>query len=138
MMLRIAPVLLRGAIVGAVAMVAATGWAGGASAQEQKADEEIVLVAGSVDCRYQLRPNETVICSTPILAAMDLQMVTLFNVLNALVKPEVGIEMSAGQQVFLKTREACANDGECIGQVTAKRIGELDVILKDIASRGPY
>jgi uncharacterized protein len=137
MMLRNAPVLLRGAIAGAVAMVAAAGWAGAASAQE-KAEDELVLVAGSVDCRYQLRPVETVICGTPVLAAMDLQMVTLFNVLNALVTSEVGVEMAAGHQVFLKTREACANDGECIGQVTAKRIGDLDDILKDIASRGPY
>ncbi len=138
MMLRIAPVFLRGAIAGAVAMVVAAGWVSGACAQDQAAAEPPVLVAGTVDCRDQLRPVENVICGAPVLAAMDLQMITLFNVLNLLVQPDVGVEMAATQQLFLKTREACANDAGCVGQVIAKRIGELDSILKDIASRGPY
>jgi len=91
-----------------------------------------------VDCRYQLRPVETAICNTPVLAAMDIQMITLYSALNQLVNPEVGVVMSADQETFLKTREACSSDVTCIGESYAARIGELDKILKDIASRGPY
>ncbi|WP_436641177.1 lysozyme inhibitor LprI family protein [Microbaculum sp. FT89] len=131
--------MLRNAILAALAMVAVGIGATGASAQEQtQAEDTMTLVAGTVDCRYQLRPIETAICTAPVLAAMDLQMITLYNVLNALVKPETGVEMAATQQAFLKSREACTSDPECIGQAIARRIGELDVILKDIASRGPY
>lgn len=131
--------MLRNAIFAALATVAVAFGAAGASAQEQtQADDKMTLVAGTVDCRYQLRPVETAICSTPVLAAMDLQMITLYNVLNALVKPETGMEMAASQQAFLKARESCTGDPECIGQTIAQRIGALDTILKDIASRGPY
>jgi uncharacterized protein len=120
--------------------VAAVGVAAFAplQASAQQAGDEPTLVAGTIDCRYQLRPVDTTICTTPILAAMDLQMITLFNVLNHLVKPEVGVEMAATQEAFMKTRAACSTDVDCIGQTTARRISELDVILKDIASRGPY
>ncbi|MEJ8573793.1 hypothetical protein [Microbaculum marinum] len=97
-----------------------------------------VLVAGTIDCRYQIRPAETAICSTPVLAAMDIQMVTLFNILNLLVNEEVGAVMAADQQEFLRERSACAADVNCIGESYAARIGALDRILKDIASRGPY
>ena len=136
MMFRNARILLRTAVVGALATFA---FSQAASAQQDaKESEEMVLVAGTVDCHFPVRPTETTICSTPVLAAMDLQMITLYNILNALVKPEVGIELATGQQVFIKEREVCASDIDCIGKVTATRIGELDNVLKDIASRGPY
>ena len=102
------------------------------------ADEAPVLIADTVDCRYQLRPDEIAICNTPVLAAMDIQMGTLFKVLNLLVNKEVGTVMAADQQAFLRARSNCASDGNCIGQAYAARIGELDNILKDIASRGPF
>lgn len=107
-------------------------------AMAQDNQEEQVLVAGTVDCRYQLRPVETAICSTPVLAAMDIQMITIYNILNLLVNSQVGVVMSADQEVFLKARESCSSDAGCIGEAYAARIGELDAILKDIASRGPY
>lgn len=136
--------MYRNAIVGGLALIATASGLTGASAQTQPQpqaqgqSQEQVLVAASVDCRYQLRPVETAICSTPVLAAMDIQMVTLFNTLNLLVKPEVGVDMAAKQQDFLKARESCGPEVNCIGQATAERISELDAILKDIASRGPY
>ena len=72
-----------------------------ATAQDNaEEDREQLLIAGTVDCRYQLRPAEVAICGTPVLAAMDLQMTTLFNILNLLVKQETALEMAATQQQF--------------------------------------
>lgn len=136
--------ILRNAIAGALSLAAAAGFAAVASAQQQQQQQDqqqaegLLLVAGTIDCRYQLRPLDTAICSTPVLAAMDIQMITLFNALNLLVKSEVAIDMAADQQDFLKSRELCGTDSVCIGQAMAERIAELDGILKEIASRGPY
>jgi uncharacterized protein len=116
------------------------GAATGAQAQTQpkQQDDEMVLVTGTVDCLHALRPVETAICSAPVLAAMDIQMITLYNIVNVLVKPEVATSLAAEQQIFLRTREACGPDFNCIGEIVATRINELDGILRDIASRGPY
>ena len=122
----------------AIALMAIGLSATAAAAQQEQAGEEPTLVALSIDCRYQLRPAETTICSSPVLAAMDIQMMTLFNVLNLLANQEVAVVMAADQDAFLRVRAACASDAQCIGEAYALRIGELDKILKDIASRGPY
>jgi|GEM_PF-2233773 len=135
-----ARVFSREAIIGAAALAAVSIFVGSASAQDQQAQENDgpLLVAGTVDCRYALRPAETAICNTPVLAAMDIQMDTLFKVLSSLVKPEVGVELANSQEIFLKEREACATDVECIGTTTAARIGDLDAVLKRLAAAGPY
>jgi len=119
--------------IGLTIMAAATP-----AVAQQQAGEEPSLVALSIDCRYQLRPAETTICSSPVLAAMDIQMMTLFNVLNLLANQEVAVVMASDQEAFLRVRSACASDAQCIGEAYALRISELDKILKDIASRGPY
>ncbi len=128
--------MFRNAIFAGFALAVAALGAQGASAQQQQ--DQQTLVAGTVDCRFQVRPVDSAICGTPVLAAMDLQMLTLFKVLEVLVKPETATELAVGQETFLKARETCGGDADCIGQITANRIGELDRVLKDIASRGPY
>jgi uncharacterized protein len=135
--MRFRKAMMRALFIGGLALTSSA-----ASAQDaQTADGESeapLLVADTVDCRYQVRPDEVAICNAPVLAAMDIQMGTLFKVLNLLVNKEVGTVIAADQQEFLKVRASCASDANCIGQAYVTRIGELDKVLKDIASRGPY
>lgn len=108
------------------------------SARAQDTDDEPLYITGTIDCRSAIRPYESTVCGNGVLAAMDLQMQTLFQVVQKLVQPQVAAQLAAGQQAFFKVREACADDANCIGQSYATRIQEIDSVLQGLIARGPY
>lgn len=109
-----------------------------AGALAQAAGDGPLYITGTIDCRSAIRPYENTVCANGVLAAMDLQMQTLYQVVQQLVQPQVAAQLAAGQQAFLRVREACADDATCIGQSYASRIQEIDKVLQDLIARGPY
>ncbi|TCT11395.1 hypothetical protein EDC22_104152 [Tepidamorphus gemmatus] len=109
-----------------------------AGVRAQSAGDEPRYITGTIDCRVAIRPYESTVCSNGVLAAMDLQMQTLYQVVQQLVQPQVAAQLAAGQQAFFRVREACADDATCIGQSYASRIQEIDAVLQELIARGPY
>lgn len=121
------------AVVAAAPLISPT-----AGARAQGASDEPLYITGTIDCRSAIRPYESTVCANGVLAAMDLQMQTLYQVVQKLVQPQVAAQLAAGQQAFFRIREACADDANCIGQSYATRIQEIDTVLQGLVARGPY
>jgi uncharacterized protein len=81
------------------------------------------------DCGTAMRPDQTTICSSPQLAAMDLQMQTLYTVVAKFLSDSELADLQAGQKAFLDARAGCGEDFQCIGTGYARRIGQLDTLV---------
>ncbi len=64
------------------------------------------------DCSGDLSPTEETICSTNLLAKADAQLAGLYRQAVAAATDAAG--MKAAQRQFLKTRDACKTDADCI------------------------
>lgn len=125
-------------VVAGAGLAAAAILSSVAGSHAQQGSGEPLYITGTIECSSAIRPYETTVCSHGVLAAMDLQMQTLYRVVERLVKPEAGLKLEADHQAFLRAREACAGDANCLGQTYAGRIQQIDQVLQDIVSRGPY
>jgi uncharacterized protein len=47
-------------------------------------------------------------------------------------------DIGDAQVQWLKTREACGRDVACLSRAYSDRIQQLNAVISDIASRGPY
>lgn len=90
------------------------------------------LVA-SFDCNSAIRPDQTAICSSPQLAAMDIQASTLFTVVQKFVDASELTDLQATERAFLNHRAGCGDDFQCIGEAYAVRINELGQLVNDAA-----
>ena len=55
----------------------------------------------SFDCDAAIRPDETTVCSSPDLAAMDVQLSTLQTVVKKFVSPAETRDLNAGRAAFI-------------------------------------
>ncbi len=108
--------------------------AGGEQGSQPQANEQTAPFVTTFDCNSAMRPDQTAICSSPQLAAMDLQTATLFTVVKKFLTPAEQQQLEGGQKGFLDTRAACGADFQCIGQVYVRRMGQLDDVLTAAAN----
>ncbi len=81
---------------------------------------------------------EHAICRTYSLGQAEARMATLFGIATSLVAMGQRGDIHDQQAQWLKTREACGGDIDCLTAAYEARIGELNKVIEDIASRGPY
>jgi uncharacterized protein len=66
------------------------------------------------------------------------RMATLYAVDMSLVAMGQRGDIGDAQRQWLKTRDACGSDIGCLSKAYGDRIEELDALIHDITSRGPY
>lgn len=91
-----------------------------------------------LDCAKTKSPAEKTICKSYVLGQAEARMATLFGITTSLVAMGQRGDIQDAQAEFLKTRDACGRDGACLTKVYKARIAQLDKVIAEIASRGPY
>lgn len=94
--------------------------------------------AASFNCARAKTSDEKTICASRTLGEADVRMATLFDVDTHLVAMGSRGDIQDAQSAWLKSRHACGKSYSCLKASYDKRIGELQAIFNDIASRGPF
>jgi uncharacterized protein len=89
-------------------------------------------------CSKARSPAELTICRTYSLGQDEARMATLFGIATSLVAMGQRGDIRDRQAEWLKTRDGCGSDVGCLTSAYDARIAELDKVIADIASRGPY
>lgn len=90
--------------------------------------------AASFDCeRANLAADEKVICDTRTLNDADVKMVTTFDILTGLLAMGNRGKLQDEQSAWLKKRQACGEDVECIRASYTERLKQLDEAYKNLS-----
>ena len=65
-------------------------------------------------------------------------MATLYGIATSLVAMGQRGELNDTQREWLAERDRCGDDTGCLTMLYARRIRQLNAVIDDIASRGPY
>ncbi|MBA4791959.1 MAG: DUF1311 domain-containing protein [Rhizobiales bacterium] len=112
----------RGAMVGALLLLAGTGGA----------------QAASFDCKAAKEPDEKAICASMALSDLDVRMATLYEVAGHLVAMGQRGMLQDEQREFLKSRAACGAKAACLSAAYEARIKAITGVLQSIYARGPF
>jgi uncharacterized protein len=91
-----------------------------------------------LNCEKAASPSERTICGNYMLGQQEARMATLFSVATSLVPMGRRGDIEDAQRKWLKQRAACGKDVNCLTRAYDARIRELNAVISDIASRGPY
>ena len=91
-----------------------------------------------LDCRRANAPALSAICGTYSLGQAEARMATLFGIATSLVAMGQRGDLVDTQRHWLAERDRCGDDTDCLHDAYARRIRQLNAVIEDIASRGPY
>jgi uncharacterized protein len=91
-----------------------------------------------LDCTKTNSEAERVICTNYELGQKEARMATLFEVTTALVAMGQRGEIRDDQHIFLKERDACRSNIDCIQNIYDARINRLEAVISQIKERGPF
>ncbi|EJW09907.1 bacteria like putative lipoprotein [Rhodovulum sp. PH10] len=91
-----------------------------------------------IDCKKAETPADRTVCGNYAPGQDEARMATLYGIATSLVAMGQRGDIEDAQRAFIRDREACGADVACLKRVYATRIGQLDEVIADIASRGPY
>ena len=88
--------------------------------------------AASFDCNRARTSDEKAICDNRALNDADVRMVTTFDLLSGLIAMGARGTLQDQQAAWLKERQACGADVDCIKRAYDKRMQQLDQAYKNI------
>jgi uncharacterized protein len=91
-----------------------------------------------LDCTKTNSEAQRVICTNYGLGQIEARMATLFEVTTALVAMGQRGEIQDDQRIFLKERDACRSNIDCIQNIYDARINRLEAVISHIKERGPF
>lgn len=91
-----------------------------------------------LDCAKAHSASEKAICKSYALGQDEARMATLYAIAASLVGMGRRGDIEDQQRVWLKQRDACGDRDACIANAYATRIGELNSVIADVVSRGPF
>jgi uncharacterized protein len=91
-----------------------------------------------MNCAKAASPAEHAICRTYSLGQAEARMATLYAIATSLVAMGQRGDIRDAQHEWLKTRDECGGDVACLTESYNERIQQLNEVIEDIASRGPY
>ena len=91
-----------------------------------------------LNCSKAHSASEKAICKSYALGQDEARMATLYSIATSLVAMGRRGDIEEQQRAWLQKREACGSDIACLKSAYAKRIGELDSVVQDVVSRGPF
>lgn len=94
--------------------------------------------AASFDCATNRAPDEAAICKDCELAQLDVKLAALYGVVTRLVGMGQRGTIQDDQRAWLVQRAACGGNTGCIASAYKTRIDQIQGLLSDIYSRGPF
>jgi uncharacterized protein len=91
-----------------------------------------------LNCGKTVTIVERAICSSYPLGQSEARMATLYGIATSLVAMGRRGDLEQSQKAWLETRNACGPRISCLKAQYLERIGALQQVINDIASRGPY
>jgi uncharacterized protein len=91
-----------------------------------------------IDCTRAADPAQRAVCQNYSLGQAEARMATLYAIVTSLVPMGQRSNLMDQQRQWLRQRDACGGDNTCLANIYARRIGELNAAMADIASRGPF
>ena len=91
-----------------------------------------------LNCKHAASASERTICGNYMLGQKEARMATLFSVATDLVPMGRRGNIQDSQRKWLKRRAACGERLDCLARAYDARLRELNAVISDIASRGPY
>jgi len=91
-----------------------------------------------LDCVKAASPTEKTICGNYALGQAEARMATLFSIATSLVAMGQRGDIGDAQRQWLQKRDACGRNVACLAKAYSDRIQQLNKVIDDIASRGPY
>jgi hypothetical protein len=83
-----------------------------------------VTARPSFNCRYARTSTERMVCGSPVLAAKDREMASLFYALLADADPGTRAHLRRSRDAFLSSRERCGSE-DCVAAAYTARVAEL-------------
>ncbi|MFL6844688.1 MAG: lysozyme inhibitor LprI family protein [Allosphingosinicella sp.] len=83
-----------------------------------------VTARPSFNCRYARTSTERMVCGSPVLAAKDREMASLFYALLADADPGTRAHLRRSRDAFLASRERCGSE-DCVAAAYTARVAEL-------------
>lgn len=81
--------------------------------------------AASFNCRLAALPAEVLICNDPRIGALDEAMARRFYVLINTAPPDAAIQIKAEQRAWIRGRNLCGYDGQCVANAYRHRLHQL-------------
>jgi uncharacterized protein len=95
--------------------------------------------AASFDCRRAGTPTERTICANLGLNDRDVRMAQLYDIVRRLVPMGTRGAIMDRQAVWIRERNRCGGNVNCIGQAYDRRIRELNRVLEErVYPEGPF
>lgn len=91
-----------------------------------------------LNCTRADSEAQRVICSDYGLGQDEARMATLYAVTTSLVAMGQRGDIQDAQRAFLKDRDACRSNVDCLRNLYAGRIRQLNAVMSRIAERGPF
>lgn len=94
--------------------------------------------AQSFDCATNTANDEQAICADNKLTQLDVKMSTMYEVLMHTSAMGARGALRDSQQDWLAQRAVCGLDTSCLRKAYDTRISQLQALLNDLYSRGPF
>ena len=91
-----------------------------------------------IDCSKASTVNERAICADPFLLQTDARLDTLYDISTRLVSPTDRTSLLDSQRAWVKEREHCATDKNCMRAAYARRASVFEAILGRAQAHGPF
>ena len=91
-----------------------------------------------IDCTRTSTPDENTICSDPFLVQLDARMDTLYDISGRFVSDKDASALRDSQRAWVKDRQACGADKNCIRSAYAARNAVFEKILARVQAKGPF
>ncbi len=97
-----------------------------------------IAAALPIDCSKAASQNERAICADPFLLQTDARLDTLYDIASRLVSPAERDSLVDTQRAWVRERDQCGTDKNCMRAAYAKRASVFESILQRAQARGPF
>jgi uncharacterized protein len=94
--------------------------------------------AASFNCRFARLPDERAVCADLALNDQDVRMAQLYDITRRLVPMGTRGAIMDRQVAWLRQRQACGANRQCLANAYAGRIAELNQVMERVYGQGPF
>ncbi len=91
-----------------------------------------------IDCSKASTTNERTICTDPFLLQTDARLDTLYDISTRLVSSNERDGLLDSQRAWVKEREQCGTDKNCMRAAYARRASIFEAIVQRAQTHGPF
>ena len=97
-----------------------------------------LALALPIDCSKATTTNERALCADPFLLQTDARLDTLYDVSLRFLAPADRSGLIESQRAWIRQRESCGTDKNCMRAAYAKRASVFEAILERAQAHGPF